>query len=218
MSGGYDAAAAARYDREATHALPPGEASLWLAELRSRIGGPAGRRVVDVGSGTGLLLEVLVRAGARASGIEPSAAMIAEALRQRPSLRRIRMHRGMASDASAFAAGSVDALVCRQVLCHLTNPDKAFAAWRRWLRPGGALILSDGLWSAASWSPAELTSQPFASLEGPGPVATALEEAGFDVRIAGRWTSVEAARVRAVRPDPAPRYLVVALRRWKASA
>ena len=214
MSGGYGAAVAARYDREASHALGPGEASHWLAELRSCIGGPAGRRVLDVGSGTGLLLEVLVRAGARACGIEPSAAMIAHAFRRRPLLRRVRVRHGETYDTTAFRAGSVDAIVCRQVLCHLTDPDAAFAAWRRWLRPGGALVLADGLWPSEAWSEADLAAQPFASLAGPEPVAVALKRAGFDIRAAQRWFVVEAARRRAVRPDPAPRYLVVACKRW----
>ena len=214
MSGGYGATVAARYDGEASHALGPGEASHWLAELRSCIGGPAGRRILDVGSGTGLLLEVLVRAGARARGIEPSAVMIAQALRRRPLLRRIRVHHGGTHETSAFRSGSLDAIVCRQVLCHLTDPDAAFAAWRRWLRPGGALVLADGLWPPEAWAEADLAAQPFASLAGPEPVAVALAQAGFDIRTAQRWFAVEAARRRAVGPDQAPRYLVVALKRW----
>lgn len=217
MSSGYGALTAARYDRDASHALPPGEAAQWLLALRSCVGRPAGQRILDVGSGTGLLLDVLVRAGARARGLEPSAAMIAEARRRRPSLRQVPMHRGDASHVSAFRPGSFDAILSRQVLCHLANPGSAFAAWRRWLRPGGALVLADGLWPADAWSELERATQPFACLAEAGPVALALGQAGFDVRTTGRWKDVEAARRRAIRPDPSPRYVVVAFKRWSTA-
>lgn len=214
MSDVYRAVQAARYDANASHALPQGEARQWLRELRASIGGPANLRVLDVGSGTGSLLDVLVRAGVRARGLEPSAAMIAVARRRRPSLRRIAMHHGGAADVSTFRPGSFDAIVSRQVLCHLVRPGAAFTAWRRWLRPGGALLLADGLWPAHAWSDTERAKQPFACLRDAEPVAFALGQAGFDVRQAGRWETVEAARRLATRPDPSPRYLVVAGLRW----
>jgi SAM-dependent methyltransferase len=203
---GYDRQAASHYDMDSEHALCPDEARVWLAEMRTLTGsGPAGR-VLDVGAGTGLLTQVLKAAGLSVTGLEPSIAMIEAGLARGDALTRDDFVVGVADDADLFTPATFDWIVARQVLCHLTEPLRAFSAWRRWLAPEGRLLLVDGFWSASGWAPDALARQPFAALTGSRPVADALAEIGFCVIRSGPFTELDQVRP----PGSARRYVIAA--------
>lgn len=105
---------------------------------------PAGRdvpglRVVDLGAGTGILTEALIRLGADVTAVEPDSAMRAEFRRRLPSARLLA---GSAEDIP-LPDGSADAVLCGQAL-HWFNLDLALPEIARVLRGGGVLA---GLWN-----------------------------------------------------------------------
>jgi SAM-dependent methyltransferase len=99
----------------------------------------AGLRVVDIGAGTGILTELLIRLGADVTAVEPDESMRAEFRRRLPSARLLA---GTAEDLPLPAA-SVDAVLCGQSL-HWFNLDLALPEIARVLRGGGVL---GGLWN-----------------------------------------------------------------------
>jgi 2-polyprenyl-6-hydroxyphenyl methylase/3-demethylubiquinone-9 3-methyltransferase len=129
---------------------------------------PAGKVIIDVGCGGGLMAEEVARLGAKVIGIDPSAASIATA----------RRHAAAAGLAIDYLVGSgehlpagdacADAVYCVDVLEHVADLDAVIAETARVLRPGG-LYLFDTInrtrlsrlvvvklsqdWAATAWLP-----------------------------------------------------------------
>lgn len=106
----------------------------------------AGAEIFEVGSGTGLLTEILVSNGYRVNGIDLSPAMLARASRNLAAagcMNRVRLSVG---DAEALEApsGQVAAVVSRWVLWTLPHPHRALAEMVRILAPCGVLVCIDG--------------------------------------------------------------------------
>ncbi len=98
---------------------------------------PRQGRALEIGTGTGVLLERLLDAGfADVVGIEPSSAAIAAASpRIRPHIRE-----GVFAEAD-FADQSFDLVCCFMTLEHVPDPRPLAVACLRLLRPGGVLAL-----------------------------------------------------------------------------
>ncbi len=122
---------AARYDE-----LRPTDDNWWaLFELLAREGDLVGRRVLDIGCGTGRVAEALAERGSRVWGIEPSPEMAALA-RERVSTVKI---------APAERLPFKDAWFERAVMwlvIHLLDRPQAFAEARRVLGSDGRLVVA----------------------------------------------------------------------------
>ena len=118
-----------------------------LADLRLAGMDPAGKRVLDAGSGFGLTVLALAHLGARtALGVE----------RFRPMVRTARhLHHRVAPDLPAqfldasvdrlpLAEASVDFIYCNEALSHFLSPPAFLAEAARVLAPGGRLMVCDG--------------------------------------------------------------------------
>ncbi len=103
----------------------------------------AGRTVVDVGCGGGVLTEAMARAGATVTGIDLAA----------PSIDVARLHaleselalEYLHTSAEALAGerpGAFDVVTCMEMLEHVPDPASTVAACARLARPGGHVILS----------------------------------------------------------------------------
>ena len=106
--------------------------------------GPAPGRLLDVGTGTGRLLELAAPRVARGLGVDASRAMLAYARSRlsRPDLahcavRQADMYRLPIADAT------FDTAVLQMVLHYAEDPAAAIAEAARVLRPGGRLVLVD---------------------------------------------------------------------------
>jgi ubiquinone/menaquinone biosynthesis C-methylase UbiE len=93
-----------------------------------------GARVLEVGCGTGLILERIARVAERAVGIDLSPGMLEQA-RQ----RGLDVHEGMAT-ALPFDDASFDLVYSFKVLAHVPEIEKALAEMVRVTRPGGTVL------------------------------------------------------------------------------
>ncbi len=124
-----------------TRSLPDAAPSAVPAALPGAVPGVPRRRILDVGCGTGLLLERLAGRGHEVVGIEPSAGMRTAAAQRRPWLTVLDGH--LASIPVPDA--SVDAVVTTYAISHLSRDEKlaAFPELVRVVRPGGAVVVAD---------------------------------------------------------------------------
>lgn len=141
-------------------------------------------RVLELGFGTGALLEEMARRGWRAVGVEPSAAM------QRVAARRLR-RAGLAvprvrarAEALPFADGSYDALVCTFPASYILSPETLHEA-ARVLRPGGTFAVG-GLYLVTDVAPLRLLAGPLYGVPDPEALErlrSRFAAAGFTVRV-----------------------------------
>ena len=103
----------------------------------------AGRRVLDVGCGGGLLAEALARAGARVTAIDLAPAMIEVArLHAAESALAVDYRLTAAEEVAAAEPAAFDVVTCMEMLEHVPDPAAMTATLARLLRPGGALFVS----------------------------------------------------------------------------
>jgi SAM-dependent methyltransferase len=97
---------------------------------------PRRESVLEIGTGTGALLEHLARQGfTELAGVEPSAAAIAAA----PWHRRAWIREGVFEE-QKFAPESCDLICCFMTMEHVVDPKVIALAAFRLLRPGGAFV------------------------------------------------------------------------------
>ena len=141
-------AQAASFDEEPDHGLrDPEVRQAWAARLASWLPSRASD-VLDLGCGTGSLSLLASEQGHRVTGVDGSPAMI--------DLARAKL----AGRDAAFLVGDAaippvgeqrfDAVLVRHVLWALPDAGRALRHWRGLLRPGGRLVLVEGVWGTVS--------------------------------------------------------------------
>ncbi|MXQ07188.1 3-demethylubiquinone-9 3-O-methyltransferase [Alphaproteobacteria bacterium GH1-50] len=122
----------------------------WLRTLRNMVPGRlkwfdrhidwAGKRVLDLGCAGGFMAEELARRGAFVTGIDPAAQAIAAARTHAQDERLdIRYDVGV-GEALPYDDGAFDAVVCVDVLEHVSDLQKVIDEVYRVLTPGGAFL------------------------------------------------------------------------------
>ena len=119
------------------------EAKEWERQFRENIQEPEAS-VLDDGTGAGFFPVILRRLGYRVTAIDYSDEMVAQAKERFEKLGISVDVRQMDAQHLAFADASFDAVVSRNVLWNLDDPEAAYREICRVLRPGGVLILEDG--------------------------------------------------------------------------
>ena len=121
----------------------------WIQELAGSL---AGKRVLDVGCGGGILSESMARAGAQVTGID-----LAD-----KSLKVARLH-GLESgvpveyrkvpveDLAAEQPGQYDVVTCMEMLEHVPDPASTIRACATMVRPGGTVFFSTLNRNPKSW-------------------------------------------------------------------
>jgi 2-polyprenyl-6-hydroxyphenyl methylase/3-demethylubiquinone-9 3-methyltransferase len=103
----------------------------------------AGRKVLDVGCGGGILTEALARCGAQATGIDLSNESIEAAkVHARQQGLDIEYRYENIDETASKHAGEFDAITCMEMLEHVPEPKKIIAACSRLLKPGGHAFFS----------------------------------------------------------------------------
>ncbi|MGH3811537.1 MAG: class I SAM-dependent methyltransferase [Pseudonocardiaceae bacterium] len=129
-----------------------GNRAAWRRELADRLpGAPA--QVLDLGSGTGFLSILLAELGHDVRGVELADNMLGLARRKAAQDGLgIRFEKGDAQDPPG-EPGSADVVTCRFLFWTLEDPAALVSAAMRLLRPGGSLVIFDGIWFPRGWDP-----------------------------------------------------------------
>lgn len=117
----------------------------WKGLFSAALGEDA-RNAVDLGCGTGACALLLAELGHRVTAVDGSEGMLSHA-RQDAEDRGLDLtfvHSTM--DDAAIPDASADIVTLRNVLWTLENPAGALSLAHRILRPGGKVLISDGLW------------------------------------------------------------------------
>ncbi len=145
-----DPAELAKFNRLAQSWWDPRGSSRPLHELNplrlkyiGRIAPLAGRRVLDVGCGGGILAEAMVRAGATVLGIDLAPGVI-DVARLHALEAGLDVHyRVVGAEALALEAPqSFDLVTCMEMLEHVPDPGSTLAALAALVRPDGDVVVS----------------------------------------------------------------------------
>lgn len=141
QAAAYFAAHAADWNRIRALHIPEARVEAAVAKL------VADRRfdsVLDLGTGTGRMLELISRDATRAVGLDVSPAMlgIARVNLDAAGLRQVQLRQGDAYALPADLSG-FDLVILHQVLHYLDDPARAIREAARALRPGGHLLVVD---------------------------------------------------------------------------
>lgn len=112
-------------------------------EWIDRHAGLAGKTVLDIGCGGGILAEGMAQAGASVTGIDLSEKALSVArLHLLESGRNVDYRMVSAEDLAAQAPGSFDVVTCMEMLEHVPNPASIIAACSALAKPGGHVFFS----------------------------------------------------------------------------
>jgi len=107
------------------------------------LGDVRGLRILDAGCGSGYLSRLLAARGAKMVGADHSQKLLEFARRaEAKEPRGIRFHRTDLARMARFKDGTFDVVVSNVVMQDVVAFEKAFAEFRRVLRPGGRLLFS----------------------------------------------------------------------------
>jgi ubiquinone/menaquinone biosynthesis C-methylase UbiE len=128
---------------DALRAMHVSDEAVDSAVLAAAGSGPIGR-MLDLGTGTGRILQHLAPLASRAVGVDGSHAMlaVARANLERAGLSRVELRQGDVH-ALPFGRNSFDLVILHQVLHFLDDPARAIREAAATLAPGGRLIVVD---------------------------------------------------------------------------
>ena len=206
----YDAGEAAKNDAWVS-VMTSSDHDACIADVNQCVQFREGMDVLDAGSGTGALCLALVRIpGLRLTALEPCPAMN-DLLVAKPELKQVETVRGFcdhADDQSHFAPNSFDMIASRQLANGLFDPLAAFHNCNHWLRPGGTVVVMDGLFGRDAWTgtwDGIVDTLPLSACQTTATVPYLLEQVGFRIDHVGPMLNTNA-----LPSTQTPRYIVAA--------
>ena len=187
-------AEAASFDDEPDHGLrDPQVRRAWAERLSSWLPERASD-VLDLGCGTGSLSLLASEQGHHVTGVDSSPAMIGLA-RAKLAGRDAAF---LVGDAAAPPVGEqrFDVVLVRHLLWALPDPGRVLRHWRELVRPGGRLVLVEGVWGTVT--PVGIPARVLTGLLTPLAAEVRLEQLSQDAQLWGKEVTDE-------------RYAVVAL-------
>ncbi|MFI8299346.1 class I SAM-dependent methyltransferase [Streptomyces nigra] len=175
-------AAAPTFDDEPDHGLrDPEVRQAWADRLRSWLPARPGD-VLDIGCGTGSLSLLASEQGHRVTGVDLSPAMVERARAKLAGRDAV----FLVGDAAGPPVGEdrFDAVLVRHVLWTLPDPARVLRHWVGLLRPGGRLVLVEGVWGTVS--PAGIPADRLTGLLAPLAGDVRVEQLSDDARLWGR--------------------------------
>jgi ubiquinone/menaquinone biosynthesis C-methylase UbiE len=136
---------AAEFDLGPSHGvLNEAQHQAWLALLREVAGHPP-LTILDVGCGTGFLALRMAELGHAAVGIDLSEEMLAVAQRKAAGAGLPVTFRLGDAETPPHDGAPYDVILERHVIWTLPQPREAVRAWKALLKPGGLLVLIEGI-------------------------------------------------------------------------
>jgi ubiquinone/menaquinone biosynthesis C-methylase UbiE len=183
------------YEAERGHGFSsPEENDAWREDIAQIIAFSPGSTALDVGCGTGVFTR-MVMGWVGSEGYVVATDLSTESLR----LNKMRLPPDMSGRVS-FVLGDVhdstlldgnahlpfDYITCRQGVCLFEDPLTVFGHWWRWLKPGGQIVILDGLWTRRSWAVDErwaalVDKLPLSCIQTTNTVRYLLERTGFAI-------------------------------------
>jgi 2-polyprenyl-6-hydroxyphenyl methylase/3-demethylubiquinone-9 3-methyltransferase len=103
----------------------------------------AGKKVIDIGCGGGILTESMAKKGADVTGIDLSEKALKVAdLHSLESGAQVRYQKIAAEDMAAAEAGQYDVVTCMEMLEHVPDPASVIKACQSLVKPGGYVFFS----------------------------------------------------------------------------
>ncbi len=103
----------------------------------------AGKRVIDIGCGGGILAESMAKKGAAVTGIDLSEKALKVAdLHSLESGAQVRYQLIAAEDIAEQEAGQYDVVTCMEMLEHVPDPSSVVRACAKLVKPGGQIFFS----------------------------------------------------------------------------
>jgi ubiquinone/menaquinone biosynthesis C-methylase UbiE len=137
---------AAEYDKNVRQVIYSDRERVTWQKIFIQALGSEKLKILDVGTGPGIVANLLSDLGHDVTGVDVSESMIKKAMENSDALHHsLELVQGD-GERLPFESGSFDAVVNRYVLWTLPDPMKALAEWRRVLKPGGRLVVVDGTW------------------------------------------------------------------------
>ena len=116
---------------------------LRLAHIERLAGGLAGKRIVDVGCGGGILAEAMAAKGATVTGIDLAEKPLKVAMLHRMETGTDVDYRLVsAEDLAADWPGAFDMVTCMEMLEHVPDPPAIVGACAKLVKPGGLVFFS----------------------------------------------------------------------------
>jgi len=185
----------------------------------------AGRDVIDVGCGGGILTEAMADLGARVTGIDLAEKSLKVAkLHLLESGRKVDYRFVSAEALADEMPASFDVVTCMETLEHVPDPASTVAACARLVRPGGSVFLSTINRNPKSWLFAIIGAEyvlgllpkgthEYARFITPAELAGHARAAGLEVRTMNGLTYNPLTRVYALDPrDTSVNYLMHGVR------
>lgn len=114
-----------------------------LAWISERTNGFAGKRILDVGCGGGILAESMAAAGATVTGIDLAEAPLAVAkLHKLESGVEVDYRQVSVEEIAEEFPGQFDVVTCMEMLEHVPDPASIVAACRKLVKPDGQVFFS----------------------------------------------------------------------------
>lgn len=218
----FEALASRWWDRESEfkplHEINPLRAN-WI----DRYAQVAGKTLLDVGCGGGILAEALAQRGARVTGIDMGEAPLAVAeLHKLESGVKVSYRRCTAEELAAEHPGEFEVVTCLEMLEHVPDPASVIRACAALVKPGGHLFFSTINRNPKAWAFAIVGAEyllkllprgthDYAKFIRPAELAGWIREAGLDLhRITGLVYNPFTRRYRLDDGDVTVNYMVYA--------
>jgi 2-polyprenyl-6-hydroxyphenyl methylase/3-demethylubiquinone-9 3-methyltransferase len=116
---------------------------LRLGHINRLVGGIAGKRILDVGCGGGILAEAMAATGAQVIGIDLAEKPLQVAMLHQVESGSSVEYRHVAVEAiAAEMPGSFDVVTCMEMLEHVPDPGSVVASCAQLVKPGGWVVFS----------------------------------------------------------------------------